>query len=84
LAIAAQPISPTAQANELAVVLSGAWPFSAPGAYSVTRDGAPLPPISYTFTLTRFTLLRQPIEAAHIYLIWPVTINQIYLPLILR
>jgi pimeloyl-ACP methyl ester carboxylesterase len=85
LAIVAQPISPAAQVNELAVVLSGAWPFSATGVYSVTRDGTPLSPISYTFSLTRFTLLRQPVETAHTYIIWPASLtNLVYLPLILR
>ena len=80
-----QPISGTAPSGDLALVLSGAWPVG--GAYSVTKDGVALPPISYTIAMTRFTLLRQATDAPHTYVIQPTSpaiTYPIYLPLILR
>jgi predicted esterase len=86
LTLVIQPASGAGPAGDLAVVFSGAWPMET--AYTVTKDGAALPPAAYTVQPTGFTLLRQITDMTHTYVIAPSTpftpTTRVYLPLVLR
>jgi hypothetical protein len=71
LTLVVQPVNGVVPAGAVAVVWSGTW--STNSSYTITKDGAPLSPLSFTVALTHFTLLRQTTDFTHTYVIAPTS-----------